>query len=101
MACSVFRLLQFASSQIHVRLSKEETSGGVQLSLVFSQSLVQCLECHLFLPGGLLGEGQVKEGVACDIRHIWREPSQRGLGTLQARLSLPCKILELTPQDRH
>ncbi len=71
------------------------------MSRWFLQGFVQYIERHLFLPGGLVGEGQEKEGVARYIPLALRKPFQRGPGALQARLGLPGEVLEVAPRDRH
>src|SRR5207248_9819119 len=83
------------------RQRKKQASGVVQLSRWLSQSLVQFNERHVFLPGGLVGKGQVLQGKAGDMRLAWWHPFQRGTGALQARLCLPCKELKVAPADRY
>ena len=82
MARGVLHLLQYACGKIHERQIKKQASGVVQVSRWLSQGLVQISERHVFLPGLLVGEGQVHQGKARYILLAWRDPFQRGPGTL-------------------
>ncbi len=54
MACSVFYLVQFACSQVHVRLRKEQASSAIEMCRLFSQGIVQFEERNVFLPNSLV-----------------------------------------------
>ena len=97
MSRSVFHLLQFARSQIHERQSKEQAGGAVQLSRWFSQCLVQFSESNVFLPGGLVGQCQVQQGMARYMRLTRWGPLECRSGALQACLCLLGKELDHAP----